>query len=262
MLRWLFVEVLVMRLVSSARPFGSRPGKVLAALVGFVALALLMCCGSAIFFAMKSRQEQEASLAEADKLYASKPAEAVAKYKDGYPAAGARKPEVLQRIVDHEAKAGNAVEARRWVEKGLDEKVNATYEVPAARDILAQVQRERAEAEAKKKAEHEAKEQAKRDAQEKKDKEKKEKERYGSYTEAMSNAEKAIRKNLPFPNDATFRALGQPVIQNPDGSWQVSGTVATRDASGVRVTYLFRGAMLRSADGSWQSVGDIFLDPQ
>ena len=252
-----------MRSVSFARTqVRSRPGKVLAALLGFVALALLMCCGSALFFTMKSRQEQEASLAEADKLYASKPADAVAKYKDGYPAAGGRKPEVLQRIVDHEAKAGNAAEVRRWVEKGLDEKVDATYQVPAARDLLAQVQRERAEAEAKKKeaeakkkAEHDAKDQAKREAKGKK-------ERYGTSIEAMSQAEKGIRAKLPFPNEATFRTTGRPVIQNPDGSWQVSGIIVTRDGFGNPVTYHFSGAMLRDAGGSWGAVGEIFLQPE
>ena len=222
-------------------------------------LALVACFGAVGCDFNKKKRE---ALAEGDRLYPTDPAAAVAKYKEGYDAAGPRKAEVLQRIVDHEAKAGNAAEAKRWVEKGVNERVDASYETPAARDLLAQVQRERAEAEAKKqeaeakkKAENDAKDQAKREAKDKK-------ERYGSYTEAMSNAEKAIRKNLPFPNDATFRALGEPVVQNADGSWQVSGRVTTRDASGDRVTYRFRGAMLRTADGRWGTVGDIFLDPE
>lgn len=86
--------------------------------------------------------------------------------------------------------------------------------------------------------------------------------RYGSYTEAMSQAEKIVRRNLPSPNDATFRALGEPVVQNADGSWQVSGRVTTRDASGARVVYRFRGTMMKATDGSWESVGDIILDPE
>ena len=247
-----------MRSVSFAHcRFQVRAGKPRAVWLGV--LALVACFGAVGCDFNKKKRE---ALAEGDRLYATNPAEAVGRYKEGFDAAGTRKAEVLQRIVDHEAKAGNAAEAKRWVEKGLNEKLNAAYETPAARELLTQVQQERAEAEAKKKeaedkkkAEHEAKDQAKRAEKEKK-------ERYGSYTEAMSQAEKGVRKNLPFPNDATFRALGEPVVQNPDGSWQVSGRVTTRDASGARVTYRFRGTMLRSANGSWESVGDIFLDPE
>src|SRR5689334_3176918 len=88
-----------------------RPGKIMTGLLAAGLLALLACCGSAVFFGMKSREQQEKALAEADRLYATKPAEAVAKYKEGYPAAGSRKAEVLQRIVDHEAANGNTAEA-------------------------------------------------------------------------------------------------------------------------------------------------------
>jgi hypothetical protein len=151
-------EVVVMRLVPFPRlPSRHRSGKVLSWLLGAVALGLLACCGSAVFFAMKSREQQEAALAEADKLYASKPAEAVVKYKEGYPAAGSRKAEVLQRIVDHEAKAGNTAEATKWIEKGLDDKLAVDYTVPAAKDLHAKVQKDRADKEAAKKAAEEAK---------------------------------------------------------------------------------------------------------
>ena len=102
---------------------------------------------------MKDRQNQEAALAEADRLYPSKPTEAVAKYKEGYPAADARRAEVLKKIVDHEAGAGNTAEATKWIERGLDDKLTVDYTSPAARGLFAKVQKDRVEREAAKKAE-------------------------------------------------------------------------------------------------------------
>lgn len=134
-----------------------RPGKAITGIIGALALVLLACCGSAVFFSMKNRQSQEAALVEADKLYATKPAEAVAKYKEGYPAAGDRKAEVLQRIVDHEAGAGNTAEATKWVEKGLDDKLTVSYTSAVAKDLHAKVQKDRADRETAKKAEAAAK---------------------------------------------------------------------------------------------------------
>lgn len=63
-----------------------------------------------------------------------------------------RKAEVVKRIVDHEAASGDPAEARRYVEKGLDAELNIEYETPLARDLHAQVQRERAETEARRQA--------------------------------------------------------------------------------------------------------------
>lgn len=233
-----------MRLISDAHP---RFRAARAAVV-----ALILCCGAVGCDFDKKKRE---ALAEGDRLYPTDPAAATVKYKEGYDAAGPRKAEVLQRIVDHEARPLNAVEAMKWIEKGLNEKLQVEYTTSKARELLAQVQRERAEVEAKKQAEKVAKEKAKGAANEKAA-------RYGSYTEAMSQAEKVVRRNLPSPNDATFRALGEPVVQNPDGSWQVSGRVTTRDAFGSLVTYRFRGTMMKTNDRSWESVGDIILDPE
>jgi hypothetical protein len=152
------VEVEVMRLVPfSHLPYRHRSGKVLSWLFGAVAMGLLACCGSAVFFSMKSKQEQEVALAEADKLYATKPAEAVAKYKEGYDAAGDRKAEVLQRIVDHEAGAGNTAEATKWVERGINDKLTVSYTSAAAKELHAKAQKDKADREAAKRAEAEAK---------------------------------------------------------------------------------------------------------
>ena len=118
-------------------------------------LVILLACGGAFSCWSAYKQRALDDLAAADRSYAEgKKAEAVAKYKDRFShVPGDRRAEVIKRVADHEATAGDKAEARRWVEKGLDGKMNIAYESPAARDLLAQVQRERAEAEAKKQAE-------------------------------------------------------------------------------------------------------------
>lgn len=147
-----------MRSVSPARaPSRARPGKVLLWLLAALALGLFACCGSIGFFAMQSNKKMQEALAEGDRLYPTKPAEAVVKYKEGYDAAGARKAEVLQRIVDHEAGAGNTAEAAKWVEKGLDDNLAVAYTSAAAKALHAKAQRDRADRETAKKADAEAK---------------------------------------------------------------------------------------------------------
>ena len=126
-------------------------------------LAMLACCGSVGFIVMQSNKKQQEALAEGDRLYPTKPAEAVAKYKEGYDAAGARKAEVLQRIVDHEAGAGNTAEATKWIDKGLNDKLNPAYTSAGAKDLHAKAQKDRADKEAAKKADEDAK-RAERDA--------------------------------------------------------------------------------------------------
>ncbi len=93
----------------------------------------------------------------------SKPAEAIVKYKEGYPAAGERKAEVLQRIVDHEVGAGNTAEATKWIDKSLNDKLTVAYTSAAAKDLHAKAQKDRVDKEAAKKADEDAK-RAERDA--------------------------------------------------------------------------------------------------
>ena len=122
--------------------------------VGGCLLIVLVCCGGGFGGWSLMKQKALDDLAAADRLFSEgKKGEAAGKYKTGYSfAPDDRKPEIVRRIVDHEASEGNAAEARRWIVTGLDAKLNITYETPAARDIHAQLQRERAEAEAKKQA--------------------------------------------------------------------------------------------------------------
>ena len=122
--------------------------------IGCLLLMMAVCGGAWISFSNFKKRALE-DLTAADRLYAEgKTGEAVEKYKSSYRFAPAdRKAEVVARIADHEADAGNAAEARRWVTTGLDAKLTAPYQSRAARDIHAQVQKERAEAEARKQEE-------------------------------------------------------------------------------------------------------------
>jgi len=115
-------------------------------LIGMVVVVVL-----AAFMSSQHQKAQQEALTAADAAYASKPAEAVARYKIGYPSAGSRKAEVLQRIVDHEAE-GNPAEATRWIEKGLDEQIAVTYKAAASRTLVAKVEKDRADREATRKA--------------------------------------------------------------------------------------------------------------
>ncbi len=81
---------------------------------------------------------------------------AVAKYKAGFPAAGAEKPGVVRRIVEHELARGDSKEAAAWVEKGLAEGLDVPYAEPAAVALLDQTRRDRADREAKAQAERAA----------------------------------------------------------------------------------------------------------
>lgn len=227
-----------MRLVSDAHP------RFRAAVV-----ALILCCGSVGCDFNKQKRE---ALAEGDRLYSTDPAAAVAKYKEGWDAAGPRKAEVLQRVVDHEAKPGNSAEAKKWIEKGLSDKLTVNYETPAARELLAQVQHERGEAEAKKKAEKEAKEKAKKEAEE-------QRKRYGGESEATTAAQMFVKQNLAFPAEAKFSILGRDTKQNADKSWKVSGEVTSKNAFGVKVKFRFQVTVMRQENGDWREVEPVAL---
>jgi hypothetical protein len=81
-------------------------------------LLLIFSCGGACIGWTHYKQRALDDLAAADRSYTEgKKAEAVAKYKDRFSHVPEdRKAEVLQRIVDHEAGAGNTAEAAKWIE--------------------------------------------------------------------------------------------------------------------------------------------------
>lgn len=169
-----------------------RPGKVLPWLLGALALGLFACCGSVAFIAIQVNKKKQEALTEGDRLYPTKPAEAVALYKECYDAAGDRKAEILQRIVDHEAGAGNTAEATKWIERGLNDKLTVTYKSADARDLLDKAQKDRADREAAKQAQATAK-QAQADAKAK-------------DREEKSAARNQVKANKNLPREQ-FRAL-------------------------------------------------------
>ena len=136
-----------MRFVQHPRSPHRRPGNLLrTALIAIVGIAVI----GAVLSSQAKKAQQDA-LAEADRLWPSKPADAVAKYKDGYPAES-RKAEVLQKIVDHAAEQGNTDEMVKWVERGVADRVTVTYKSNGAQAALLRAERERAERETARKA--------------------------------------------------------------------------------------------------------------
>jgi DNA-directed RNA polymerase subunit RPC12/RpoP len=113
-------------------------------------LVIFVLCGGGLYSCGVYNQRARDDLAAADRLYAKgKKAEAGAKYSDRYSyVTNDRRVEIIRRVADHEATAGDKGEARRWVEKGLNVGLEIDYETQAARELLAQVERERAAAEA------------------------------------------------------------------------------------------------------------------
>jgi hypothetical protein len=152
---------------------------------GMVALGVVLVIVIAVLVGRDAKQRSD-SLTEADKLYhAGKMEDAVAKYKDGYSAAGDRKAEVVKRIVDVEAGKGNTAEAKKWVERGLADKLVLSFDSPGGRTLLADAQRDRDAKVAQQRAEDEAR--AKQQATERDDRDQ-------------------VRKNRNLPRDE-FRAL-------------------------------------------------------
>jgi len=240
-----FVEVHLMRLVTLTRfPAYFRSGKVLMWLLGFLMLGLFTCCGSVSFFVFLSHKQKQDALAEGDRLYPTKPAEAVARYKEGYDAAGDRKAEILQRIVDHEAGAGNTAEAKKWVERGLDDKLTVTYTSADARDLFIKVQKDRADREAAK----QAAEDAKRAEREAKAKDRQEK----------SAVRDQVRANKNLPREQ-FRSLvtgktEQQVIEalgKPD---------ETQDVEGVGKMWYYRNVAVDPTTGKKTALVQLVIE--
>jgi hypothetical protein len=109
-------------------------------------MVLLVLFGVAVVAALFIRKQQRDAINEGTRLWeAGQHDAAIAKYKEGYPSAETMKGEVLQRIVDYEVAKGNLPEARKWIERGLDEKVDASYQESASTNLLAQVKTDRAD---------------------------------------------------------------------------------------------------------------------
>jgi serine/threonine protein kinase len=85
------------------------------------------------------------ALIDADRFWATgQHAAAVATYKREYTKrTGAARAELFKRIVEHELRQKNQQEARKWMAKALDEKLQIEYESEAARNLLAELKKER-----------------------------------------------------------------------------------------------------------------------
>ncbi|MBA4188930.1 MAG: hypothetical protein C0467_13115 [Planctomycetaceae bacterium] len=219
-------------------------------------LLIFMCAGGfGVCNQIKKKALEEIALG--DTLYADgKKAEAVVKYKSGFShATDAQKPEIIKRVADFEASSGNYTEARRWVEMGLSGGVEIAYESQPARDILSRIQRERAEAEAKKKEAEDRKKAERAEREKDRKEEAANRKRYGDSSDATTAAHTFVKRQLLFPEEAKFGILGRTSMQNPDNSWTVSGDVSSKNAFGVKVKFQFFTTVMRAENGDWREVG-------
>jgi hypothetical protein len=92
--------------------------------------------------------EQRQTLVDGDKLaQQGRHAEALAKFKEGFPQANARSPEFIAKIVESALASGNNTEARKWVEREHREKTNPPFG-PAGAALSSSIQGELAQANA------------------------------------------------------------------------------------------------------------------
>ena len=105
--------------------------------------AMILACGGATTEKREELSEagRREALADGDKLYAANDkAGAISKYKEGYPEAGQRKPDIIKRIVEFEVEkisSKSQVEAMKWIEKALEDNLTVPYSTPAARKMAA-----------------------------------------------------------------------------------------------------------------------------
>lgn len=104
----------------------------------------------------KQAEKLKKAIAEGDKqLKAGKKEDAVANYKEGFSVAGNRKAELAKLIVEFEIECNKIPEAKKWIERALEENLQLNYDNAGARALLGIVQQEREERAAKRKAEEE-----------------------------------------------------------------------------------------------------------
>lgn len=116
--------------------------------IGLSGLVIVLL-GLAVIGHLLGKKQQIEALNEGSRLWdAGQRDAAVAKYEEGWTAAGSEKPGILKRIVEHELSKGNAANAKTWLEKGVAESLNVPYEHPAALALVAQLRQEH-EAQAK-----------------------------------------------------------------------------------------------------------------
>jgi len=123
-------------------------------IAGGVVLVSILACLGAITSIMEDRTVRK-DLHEAHELWAKdRKSEAVAKYKqvlEKYKyksSVKSERPTILQRVIDFEADQGDTSAARNLIEKADKEQISVQLTSPKAKELVAQVQRERQEQEA------------------------------------------------------------------------------------------------------------------
>lgn len=125
--------------------------------IGIPALLILVCCGGCLGLGSYFSWSESKEIAKADSLWSQgKHAEAVAIYKEHPNSTHNRSPDIFGRIIQHEAEQGNTTEARRWIDKALDNHIEVVCANQAAKDMIQTAKQERREREAKEQAQREA----------------------------------------------------------------------------------------------------------
>ncbi len=137
--------------------------KSLLSLLLIPAAIMCFCCGGC----PASREEVKKKIDKADVLWDSgKKSDAVMEYRQVYEDARSdEKERMLPRILEYEVSAGNTDEAKKWIKRGLEDKLKVEYTDPDAKKLFAvakkeydeaAAEKERKELETKAKAEREA----------------------------------------------------------------------------------------------------------
>jgi hypothetical protein len=185
---------------------------------------LFWSCFGGFVFIEHSRTTK--ALKEADADYAAgRHEQAVAAYKS-YFSSAPNQPTILKRIVDHEAGKGNEAAAREWIGKGIDKKLEVTYDGPAA-SMYAEVKKAREEEAARERMIQQA----------------------GDSKDARAMAVVFVKKALRFPDGAEVEPKGWE--QQGDLSWKVDGQLLAKNGFGVRGRNHFLVHMKKVSAEDW-----------
>lgn len=118
--------------------------KILLSLLLIPTAIMCFCCGGC----PASREEVKKRIDKADVLWDSgKKTDAVMEYRLVYEdSLTDEKGKILPRVVEFEVNVGNLDEAKKWIKRGLDDKLNVEYKDAVTKELFATVKKERDEA--------------------------------------------------------------------------------------------------------------------
>ena len=187
---------------------------------------LFSCCGFGTITTMLANSRAKAQIAEADQLWADgKRAEAVEKYAANYERAD-DKPQLLRRVVEFRLESGDTAEAKKWLARGISDKVEVVYEGKAKEEFAA-LRQELAddEAKARSKKEADARAEQERAAAAKREKEEKAK---------RDRASAALLAEEEFGDDNLVLLRKTVQGDKNEFSTSIKGTVVNRREKRVR----------------------------